>query len=380
MIKKLLFVFSLSLALFISACELEDDVVETADIQEVIEAIQALPNVDVLTIEDEALVVQVRASYNSLNAISKPLVTNLDILVALETRLAFLKGLGTLVEEAVDAGFSTLAATLTQEDLVSTLSTGGPFTVFAPTNAAFDALLTLLDTDVNGLLAREDLTDILLYHVVDGQVLAAAVLNLIASGSGSASVPTLLDGASLTLTLDGMTVKINDTISVSQTDIIALNGVIHVIDGVLLPPAPVPQTFNVRFNGFNGVLLSTVTYTEGTSLTFPTPPSIPGYTFEGWNHDGSNITQDTTILANYEKVYFTLSQLSQYTGKNGNDAYIAYKGVVYDVTGNSNWPNGTHRGYINAGQDITSLFPNSGASHDDSNITSQPIVGFILVT
>jgi predicted heme/steroid binding protein len=261
-----------------------------------------------------------------------------------------------------------------------TLSTGGPFTVFAPTNAAFDALIALLETDVNGLLARDDLKDILLYHVVDGQVLAAAVVGLITAGSGTASVPTLLADASLTLTLEGNTVKINDTITVSQTDIIALNGVIHVIDGVLLPPAPEPQQFNVRFNGFEGVLLSSTSYTEGTTLSFPTAPSIPGYTFEGWDDDGSAITQDITIQANYEKIYFTLSQLSQFTGKDGNDAYIGYKGVVYDVTGNPFWPNGTHQGYINAGQDITTLFASSGSSHGDSNITTQPIVGFIQTT
>jgi uncharacterized surface protein with fasciclin (FAS1) repeats/predicted heme/steroid binding protein len=377
MIKKIFFL--VLFVLLVAACAPLDEIGETTDIQIVIEAIQSLPNIDQLTIEDEVLIIEVRALYNALDETSKPLVTNADRLISAEARLAFLKGLGNLIEEAVDAGFSTLAVALTQEDLVLALSTGGPFTVFAPTNAAFDALIALLETDVAGLLAREDLKDILLYHVVDGKVLAAAVVSLINSGNGTASVPTLLNGASLTLSLDGSIVKINNTISISQTDIVASNGVIHVIDGVLLPPAPgsEPLKFNVRFNGFNNVLLTVTSYTEGTTLVFPTPPSVPGYSFEGWSQDGSNITQDTIIQANYEKIYFTLSELSQFNGKNGNAAYIGYNGVVYDVTNNPHWPNGTHRGYIQSGQDVTSLFASSGASHGDSNITNLPIVGFI---
>jgi predicted heme/steroid binding protein len=76
-------------------------------------------------------------------------------------------------------------------------------------------------------------------------------------------------------------------------------------------------------------------------------------------------------------LYLTTSQLSAYNGLNGAFAYIGYKGFIYDVTGNPNWPDGLHRG-IQAGQDVTLLFASSGAPHVDSNITSLPIVGYIV--
>jgi uncharacterized surface protein with fasciclin (FAS1) repeats/predicted heme/steroid binding protein len=279
-----------------------------------------------------------------------------------------------IVEIAVDAGFSTLAAAVTQENLVDTLSNTGPYTVFAPTDAAFSALMTALNTDAAGLLAREDLTDILLYHVVDGKVLEAALAQLITDGSGTAVVPTLLDGKSLTFTLDGSDVKINGTVTVDATDIIALNGVIHVIDGVLLPPAD-PASFNVSFTGFEGADLGSVTYTEGDTLTFPTAPDIAGYTFGGWDNDGTIITADMTISATYAKIFFTLAELSAFDGRNGANAYVAYEGVIYDVTNNSRWPNGSHNGY-QAGQDLTAAL-NSVAPHSSSNLTTQPVVGFL---
>ena len=281
-----------------------------------------------------------------------------------------------IVEIAVDAGFSTLAAALTQEGLVDTLSNTGPYTVFAPTDAAFNALIAALNTDAAGLLARDDLKDILMYHVVDGKVLEAALAQLITDGSGTAVVPTLLTGKSLTFTVDGTDVKINGTVTVDATDIIALNGVIHVIDGVLLPPAD-PASFNISFTGFKGADLGTEVYAVGDTLVFPTAPAVPGYTFDGWDNDGTNITADTTISANYSKIFFTLAELSQYDGRDGADAYVAYEGVIYDVTGNSAWPNGSHNGY-QAGQDLTTAL-NNAAPHSSSNLTKQPVVGFLAV-
>ncbi len=141
--------------------------------------------------------------------------------------------------------FGTLLAALTEADLAATFAddAAGPFTVFAPTDAAFDALLTDLGATAEELLAREDLGDILRYHVLDGAFLAEDVVELITVGGGSATVDTLLADASLTLTLDGDSVIINGDVTVTVTDILATNGVIHVIDAVLLPPSePEPQS------------------------------------------------------------------------------------------------------------------------------------------
>lgn len=135
----------------------------------------------------------------------------------------------TIVEIAVaDERFSTLVAAVTAADLVETLSGEGPFTVFAPTNDAFAALPA---GTLDSLLLPENkqaLTDILLYHVVSGKVMAADVVGL-------TSATTVL-GADITITVRDGKVYLNDTVEVIITDIEASNGVIHVIDAVLLPP------------------------------------------------------------------------------------------------------------------------------------------------
>ena len=135
----------------------------------------------------------------------------------------------TIVDIAVEDGrFTTLVAAVTAADLVETLSGEGPFTVFAPTDDAFAALP---EGTVESLILPENkqaLTDILLYHVVSGKVMAADVVGL-------TSAPTVL-GKDITITVTDGNVYLNDTIQVIITDIEASNGVIHVIDAVLLPP------------------------------------------------------------------------------------------------------------------------------------------------
>jgi transforming growth factor-beta-induced protein len=133
---------------------------------------------------------------------------------------------GTIVDIAVgNPDFSTLVAAVTEAGLVETLSGEGPFTVFAPTNAAFEALGA--DTIASVLADKELLTSILTYHVVAGKVLAADVVGLTSA--------TTVQGTDITISVkDGM-VYLNDTIQVIVTDIEASNGVIHVIDGVLIP-------------------------------------------------------------------------------------------------------------------------------------------------
>jgi transforming growth factor-beta-induced protein len=135
----------------------------------------------------------------------------------------------TIVDVAVaDGRFKTLVAALQAAGLVDTLKGAGPFTVFAPTDEAFAKLPAgTIDT----LLKPENkqkLTDILLYHVVAGKVMAADVVKL-------TSASTVL-GKDVTITVKDGKVFLNGTVQVIITDIETSNGVIHVIDAVLLPP------------------------------------------------------------------------------------------------------------------------------------------------
>lgn len=154
------------------------------------------------------------------------------ILTSLPLVFTLIVGCGTpspppkdIVDIAVEDGrFTTLVAALQAADLVDTLKGEGPFTVFAPTDDAFNKLPA---GTVEGLL--EDiptLTNILLYHVVPGKVMAADVVNLSSADTAS--------GESLAISVMGDKVMINDAM-VIITDIEASNGVIHVIDTVLIP-------------------------------------------------------------------------------------------------------------------------------------------------
>jgi uncharacterized surface protein with fasciclin (FAS1) repeats len=133
-----------------------------------------------------------------------------------------------IVDTAVAAGnFTTLVAAVKAAGLVNTLKGPGPFTVFAPTDAAFAALPsgtveTLLKPD-----NKAKLVSILTYHVVPGRVLSKDI-------AGKKLDPKTLEGQTLTINATGNTVKVNDA-TVTKADIIADNGVIHVIDKVLLP-------------------------------------------------------------------------------------------------------------------------------------------------
>ena len=132
-----------------------------------------------------------------------------------------------IIDTAVAAGsFKTLAAALTAANLVDTLKGAGPFTVFAPTDDAFAKLPA--GTVDNLLKDIPKLTAILTYHVVAGKVMAADVMTM--DGQSAKTV----NGATLAIsTKDG--VKLNGGTSVVTTDIACTNGVIHVIDSVLLP-------------------------------------------------------------------------------------------------------------------------------------------------
>jgi len=133
---------------------------------------------------------------------------------------------------------TTLVAAVKAADLVTTLKSAGPFTVFAPTNAAFDKLP---EGTVASLLKPENkaqLAKILTYHVVAGNLDAAAVVAAIKAGNGKAVVTTV-SGGKLTASMNKDKVMLTDesgkTAYVVAADLKASNGVVHVIDGVVLP-------------------------------------------------------------------------------------------------------------------------------------------------
>jgi uncharacterized surface protein with fasciclin (FAS1) repeats len=146
---------------------------------------------------------------------------------------------GTVVDAAVGSkDHTTLVAAVQAAGLAETLSGAGPFTVFAPVNAAFEALPagtvdTLLKPE-----SKDQLTKILTCHVVPAKAMAADVAKMIADGSGMAKVKTV-GGCELTAKLEGDKVMIMDEAggmaTVTAADLAGSNGVIHVIDKVLMP-------------------------------------------------------------------------------------------------------------------------------------------------
>lgn len=139
---------------------------------------------------------------------------------------------------AGNENFTTLVAAVKAADLVETLSSEGPFTVFAPVNDAFAALP---DGTVANLLKPESkstLTAVLTYHVVAGKYEAAAVIEAIQSNDGSFTVETVQGGA-IVLSLEDGKVQLTDekgnTATVVMADVAATNGVIHAIGAVVMP-------------------------------------------------------------------------------------------------------------------------------------------------
>ncbi len=143
------------------------------------------------------------------------------------TDMDAMEPMSNLVEVALaNEGFSTLVTALSEAGLVEALQGEGPFTVFAPND---DAFAKIPDDQLDALLAdpQGDLTDILLYHVVSGEIMSADI-------EDGQTVETL-QGAPITVSLDGDQVLINNAVVV-QRDLVASNGVIHVVDTVLMPP------------------------------------------------------------------------------------------------------------------------------------------------
>lgn len=148
-------------------------------------------------------------------------------------------GPGTVVEVAqADEGFSTLVSAVTAAGLGETLSGEGPFTVFAPTNDAFAKIdaATLTELTTND---TETLGSILTYHVVPGSVDAATLTAAIEEAGDAGYTITTVNGATLTAAIVDGAVVLTDaaggTATVTATDVAASNGLIHVIDTVLMP-------------------------------------------------------------------------------------------------------------------------------------------------
>jgi uncharacterized surface protein with fasciclin (FAS1) repeats len=133
-----------------------------------------------------------------------------------------------IVQTATEAGsFKTLLTAVEAAGLVETLQGKGPFTVFAPTDEAFAALPA---GTLEGLLAdKEALKKVLLYHVVQGAVTADQVVGLTSA--------TSVEGSPIAIAVKDESVYLNDSAKVVTPDVMASNGVIHVIDKVILPPA-----------------------------------------------------------------------------------------------------------------------------------------------
>jgi len=138
-------------------------------------------------------------------------------------------GTADIVDTAVANGsFTTLAAALGAAGLVDTLKGDGPFTVFAPTDEAFAKLPKGTVDDLLKLENKAKLTSILTYHVLAGEVMASTVVTM------DGKKATTVNGADVTIGVKDGTVTVDDAVVVT-TDVKASNGVIHVIDSVMIP-------------------------------------------------------------------------------------------------------------------------------------------------
>ena len=170
----------------------------------------------------------------------------------------------TVVDVAIDNNFTVLTQAVVTAELLPALTNPlTSYTVFAPSDQAFNDLATELNTDINGILALSNLQDILLYHVVDGSLLAADLTN---------GTLTTLNSEDVVVSI-GMDVMINDA-TVEMSDITTDNGVVHAIDRVLDPseasldqlenvtisvyPNPANEAFNVEAENFQSVELTTL--------------------------------------------------------------------------------------------------------------------------
>ena len=158
----------------------------------------------------------------------------------------------TVVDVVVNSEDHTLLeAAVIEADLAGALSGEGPFTVFAPTDAAFTTLIEALDITTDDLLALPNLADILLYHVVQASAASSSLID--------GQTATTMLGSDVTISITDSTVMVNDA-TVTVADIEADNGIVHVIDAVLLPPTPevTPTVADIIANSPDHTVLAAV--------------------------------------------------------------------------------------------------------------------------
>ncbi len=181
----------------------------------------------------------------------------------------------TVVDVAIDNGFTSLTAAVVTAELLPALTDPlAEFTVFAPTDAAFDNLATALGTDLNGILALPNLADVLLYHVVSGTVLS--------TGLSNGTVATL-EGSNVLVNITGG-VTINDA-TVTTPDVTATNGVVHIIDKVLIPgTASIDETVNTTFSVYPNPASDEIRFS-----------TVNGSEFEIINANGTTVVKGNTV-------------------------------------------------------------------------------------
>ena len=188
----------------------------------------------------------------------------------------------TVLDLAVEAGqFSVLIAAIEAAGLGDTLEGEGPFTVLAPTDAAFEAALEALGLTAEELLANPALSDILLYHVLGTAADSSAVAAL--DGSSVATV----QGEEISITVDSGTIFINETAEVVSADLAADNGIVHVINQVILPPT-IAQALGVAAP--EETTTTTVPETTTTTTEAPADPTIAEIVVELASADPAEFT------------------------------------------------------------------------------------------
>lgn len=197
----------------------------------------------------------------------------------------------TVVDVAIDNGFSTLATAVITAELMPALTDPYTlYTVFAPTNDAFDALATALDTDLAGILALPNLAEVLLYHVVGAPVTSDMLVD--------GPVATL-NGSDITVDLSNG-VMINDA-TVTTADVFADNGVVHIIDGVLLPPsAGIDEATDLVVNIYPNPAVNTIQFDCNESYSYSIVNTLGQVVSEG------STSSQSIVVSNLENGMYTL--------------------------------------------------------------------------